>query len=103
LNASHYPLDEYVADFDQETGRLAHLEYTVREKLSRCITLRADFRDYQFVDGVWVPAQIHFGMAEPLSLALHQWQISEVRFDTGIDERFFAPSNVALSNAGWHQ
>jgi hypothetical protein len=103
LNAGNYPPNEYVADFDQETGRLAHMEYTVREKLSRYLALRADFRSYQLVDGVWIPTQVDFGMAEPISLDLHQWQISEVRFNTGVDESFFSPPEMRLSATGWSQ
>jgi hypothetical protein len=100
LNAGNYPPDEYAADFDQETGRLARLEYTVREKLARCITLSADFNNYQIVDGLLIPTQVDFGMAEPFSLSLHQWQISDVRFDNEIGENFFVPSEPALSYAG---
>jgi hypothetical protein len=91
LNAGNYPPNEYIADFDQGTGRLAYLEYTVREKLPRCVTLRADFAGYQQIDGIAIPAQIQFRLVEPLvDLPLHTWQISEVRFNTGMPEAFFS-------------
>jgi hypothetical protein len=89
LNAGTYPPNEYVADFDQATGRLARLEFTLREKLPSCVTLRADFENYQQFDGIWMPTQIEFYLAKPfMDLPLHRWQISEVRFNTGVAESF---------------
>jgi hypothetical protein len=101
LNAGNYPPDEYVADFDQATGRLSHLEYTMREKTPSYVAFGADLSNYQAFDGIWIPTQIAFSIIEPLvCLPLHQWQISEVRFNTGVDEKFFSPADLRLSNAG---
>jgi len=101
LNAGNYPPDEYIADFDHLTGRLAFLEYTVREKLPGYVALRAAFENYQPFDGIWIPTQIKFHLAEPLgNLALHTWQISEVRFNTGVKESFFARIDTALGDSG---
>lgn len=100
LNAGNYPPDEYVADFDHETGRLARLEYTVREKTPGYVTFSTNFSGYKEFDGIWIPTQADFSMIEPLvCLPLHQWQISEVRFNTGVDEQFFSPANLMLSDA----
>jgi len=91
LNAGTYPPNEYVADFDRATGRLARLEYTLREKMPSAVTLAADFENYQQFDGLWMPTQIDFRLAKPfVDLPLHRWQISEVRFNTGVAENFFA-------------
>jgi hypothetical protein len=93
LNAGRYPTDTYVADFDQETGRLAYLEYTAREKLPDYFEFSAAFGEHQQIDGLWIPARVDFKMTAPLlSLALHNWRISEVRFDTGVEESFFKPA-----------
>jgi hypothetical protein len=101
LNAGNYPPNEYIADFDYQTGRLAFLEYTVREKLPGYVALRAAFENYQQFDGTWIPTQIKFHLTEPLiNLALHTWQISEVRFNTGVKESFFARIDTALSDSG---
>jgi len=101
LNAGNYPANEYVADFDQQTGRLAFLEHTVREKLPSYFTFRADFNEYQQIDGIWLPSQINFHLIEPLvDCALHSWQISGARFNTGVNEDFFARNNPRLSHAG---
>ncbi|MGH7599361.1 MAG: hypothetical protein ACREOI_23630 [bacterium] len=103
LNAGNYPPHNYVADFGQENGRLARLEYTVPEKTPGYVTFSADFSNYKEVDGVWIPAQVDFSMIEPLiCLSLHQWQISEVRFNTGVDEKFFSPADLRLSDASQH-
>jgi hypothetical protein len=91
LNAGNYPPNEYVADFDQATGRLARLEYTLLEKMPGYVTFRADFESYQQFGGLWMPTQIDFRLVKPLcNLPLHRWQISEVRFNTGVAENFFA-------------
>lgn len=91
LNAGTYPPNEYVADFDQATGRLAHLEFTLLEKMPGYVTFRADFANYQQFDGLWMPTQIDFRLVKPLcDLPLHRWQISAVRFNTGVDDSFFA-------------
>jgi hypothetical protein len=95
LNAGNYPPNEYVADFDQQTGRLQYLEFTVRDKMPSCVTFRAEFKDYQQFDGVEIPTKIDFHLAEPIvELALNTWQISNVRFNTGIAESFFARDDV---------
>lgn len=100
LNAGNFPPDEYVADFDQESGRLARLEYTVREKTPSYVTFSANFSSHREIDGIWMPTQVDFGIIEPLvCLPLHQWQISEVRFNTGVDARFFSPADLPLSYA----
>jgi len=101
LNAGNYPPNEYVADFDQATGRLAHLEYTVREKMPSCVTFRADFENYRQIDGLWIPAQINFRLTEPLiDLPLHAWRISDVRFNTGASKKFFTLAEARLADAG---
>ncbi|MDZ7360774.1 MAG: outer membrane lipoprotein-sorting protein [candidate division KSB1 bacterium] len=102
LNAGNYPPNEYLADFDHQTGRLAFLEYTVRERLPRYLAVRATFENYQQFDGTWIPTQIKFHLTEPIiTLALHTWQISDVRFNTGIKESFFARiDDSALGNSG---
>jgi hypothetical protein len=101
LNAGSYPPDEYVADFDQIDGRLARLEYTVREKTPSYVTFSANFSNYEEIDGIWIPARIDFSIVEPLvCLPLHQWQISDVRFNTGVEEKFFSPADLRLSDAG---
>jgi hypothetical protein len=101
LNAGKYPPDEYVADFDHENGRLARLEYTVREKTPSYVAFSANFKNYEENDGIWIPAQVDFSMIEPLvCLPLHQWQISEVRFNAGVEEKFFSPADLMLSDAG---
>jgi hypothetical protein len=98
LNAGNYPSNEYVADFDQQTGRLAHLEYTIREKMPRYVKFRADFNAYQQFDGTWVPTQINFSLTEPLvDVALHIWKISGVHFNTGVTENFFARDKAFAS------
>lgn len=102
LNAGNYPPDKYVADFDQQSGRLARLEYTVREKAPGYVTFSANFSNYKKVDDIWVPAQVDFSIIEPLvCLPLHQWQISDVRFNTGAEAKFFSPADLRLSDAGW--
>lgn len=91
LNAGSYPTNEYLADFDQATGRLARLEYTLIEKMPGYVTFRADFENYQQFDGLWMPTQINFHFSKPLvDLPLNRWQISDVRFNTGVAENFFA-------------
>ncbi len=101
VNAGNFPPDEYVADFDHASGRLARLEYTIREKLPGYLSVSADFVRYESIDGIWIPAQVDFSMIAPLvCLPLHQWQISAVRFNTGVDEIFFAPADLRLSGAG---
>jgi len=91
LNAGTYPPDEYVADFERATGRLARLEFTLREKLPSAVTLAADFEKYQQFDGMWMPTQIDFRLTKPFcDLPLHRWEISAVRFNTGVAENFFA-------------
>ena len=91
LNAGSYPTNEYTADFDQATGRLARLEYTLMEKMPGYVSFRADFEDYQQFDGIWMPTQINFHFSKPLvDLPLNRWQISGVRFNTGVTENFFA-------------
>jgi hypothetical protein len=91
LNAGNYPPNEYVADFDQQTGRLAYLEFTVREKMPGYVTFRAALEHYRQFDGVWIPTQIKFRLIEPVvDFALHSWQISDVRFNTGVAEEFFS-------------
>ncbi len=103
LNAGKYPPDEYVADFDHESGRLARLEFTVREKTPGYVTFSANFSNYKETDGIWIPAQVDFSIIEPLvCLPLHQWQISEVRFNTGVEEKFFSPADLMLSDASRH-
>lgn len=100
LNAGNYPPDEYVADFGHDSGRLARLEFTVREKTPSYVTFSANFRNYKQIDGSWIPTQVDFSMIEPLvCLPLHQWQISEVRFNTGVDEKFFSPADLMVSDA----
>ena len=91
LNAGSYPTNEYLADFDQATGRLARVEYTLIEKMPGYVTFRADFENYQQFDGLWMPTQINFHFRNPLAdLPLNRWQISGVRFNTGAVENFFA-------------
>jgi len=100
LNAGTYPPNEYVADFDQATGRLARLEFTLREKMPSYVTMRADFENYQRFDGLWMPTQIDFRLVKPLcDLPLHRWQISEVRFNTGVAENFFTREAGRRSDA----
>lgn len=100
LNAGSYPPNEYVADFDQATGRLARLEYTLREKLPEFMTFRADLSHYQLVDGLWMPTQIDFTLIKPfIDLPLHRWQISGVQFNTGVSENFFTREEALLVDA----
>lgn len=90
LNAGSYPANEYLADFDQATGRLAHVEYTLIEKMPSYVSFRADFENYQQFDGLWMPTQINFTLTKPfVDLPLNRWQISGVRFNTGVTENFF--------------
>jgi len=98
LNAGQYPPDEFIADFDQATGRLAHLEYTMRGKMPGYVSFRADLKNYQQFDGIWMPAQIDFSMVEPcLHLKLNRWQISGVVFNTGVGESFFNLTDAHLT------
>jgi len=90
LNAGSYPTNEYLADFDQATGRLARVEYTLIEKMPGYVSFRADFENYQQFDGLWMPTQINFHFTKPLvDLPLNRWRISGVRFNTGVAENFF--------------
>ncbi|MCG3118098.1 MAG: hypothetical protein ALAOOOJD_00232 [bacterium] len=100
LNAGNYPPNEYLADFDQATGRLARLEYTLREKLPDFVTFRADLRNYQLFDGLWMPTQVDFTLTKPfVDLPLHRWQISGVQFNTGVAENFFTREEARLTDA----
>lgn len=90
LNVGHYPTDWYLAYFDKATGRLSSLAYTSLEKSPSFVEYSATFDDYQEVDGLIIPTAVAVKLSRPISeVRIHQWQISDVRFDTGLPETFF--------------
>ena len=73
-------VDQYIAWIDPSTGRLGFLEYTVRDILPMAKGCMA-YRDYQQVQGLWVPMTMAVCEAPGGADTMHRIEVSDVRFD----------------------
>jgi hypothetical protein len=100
LNVGYYPTDWYLVYFDKATGRLASVTYTSLEKSPSFVEYNATFDGYQEVEGIVMPTQVAVKMSRPIpEIRIHQWQISNIRFDAGLGEAFFKLPQPAPGNA----
>lgn len=99
LNFGFYPTDWHVAYFDKATGRLASVTYTALEKSPAFVEYTAAFDDYREIDGLVIPTSVAVKMSRPIpGVPIHQWQISDVRFDNGLTEALFKMPGGARGN-----
>jgi len=103
LNVGKYPTDWYLAYFDQITGRLSSIIYTSVDKSPSYIEYSARFDGYQKFDGIDVPTRIAVKMSRPIpGIKIHEWQIRDVRFDTGLSEAFFIMPDAGATTVSMH-
>lgn len=100
LNVGKYPTDWYLAYFDHSSGRLHSIIYTSLDKSPSFMEYLATFDDYQIFDGISIPTKMTAKMSRPVAgIKIHDWQISDVRFDTGVTETFFQMPDAATASA----
>ena len=82
--------DQYIAWIDRETGRLAYLEYTVRdmmESIKGCM----EFADYETFDGITLATKLR-NVTEPGGdPILHSYEIHDVEFGADFSRRHVVP------------
>ncbi|MCB1321921.1 MAG: hypothetical protein KDK34_16815 [Leptospiraceae bacterium] len=82
--------DQYVAYYDQSTGRLYRVDFTVRDSMP-FVTASAYYRDYRDVKGYMFPYRIdisNLGDAEDL---VHQYIIHSVETNVNFERADYAP------------
>ncbi len=79
---AHRKSDQYIVWLDQQTGRLARLEYTIRDFASSAVGV-AEYASFQSVGGILLPKRISVGVVLPTggSLAVHEIVVNEASFD----------------------
>jgi hypothetical protein len=98
LNFGFYPTDWYLAYFDKTAGRLAFVVYTSLEKSPSFVEYNAAFDDYREIGGLIIPTSVVVKMSRPISgIRIHEWKISDVRFDGGLSDEFFKMPGGALA------
>lgn len=81
--------DQYLAWIHPETGRLAFLEYTVRDMLPSLVGCM-QYRDYSRIEGLWVAMTMAVVEGPGGPDALHRFELEQVRFDD-VSESFVVP------------
>lgn len=90
--------DWYVARFDTSTMRLRSVTYTSSMWGPSAFEYTDEVGDYVQIDSLWIPTRHDVRMTWPFRPEMHQWTVSQIRFDQGLDEMAFrGPSRLGGS------
>ncbi len=73
-------IDQYLAWIDPESGRLAYLEYTVRDMMPAIVGCM-HYRDYHQVGDLWIAMTMAVVKGPGGPDALHRFELEDVRFE----------------------
>ena len=83
-------IDQYVAYYDTQSGRLHHVDFTVRDS-QPFVTAAAYYRDYRTVQGFYVPFRIDITEVGAPEEFIHVYEIKEVELNYPLPRAEYAP------------
>lgn len=83
-------IDQYMAWVDQETGRLAYLEYTVRDMTDFTVGMMR-YQDYKTIQGIQVAHTMRVVDGLSGDDKLHRMDIQKIQFATGVSDDYLIP------------
>ncbi|MEQ9363513.1 MAG: hypothetical protein RIF32_04680 [Leptospirales bacterium] len=83
-------IDQYVAYYRKDNGRLHHVEFTVRDNYP-FVTAAAYYKDFRVVQGYYFPFQIDLTeVGDPTSI-VHTYTVQEVQLNHQLSRQSYAP------------
>ncbi|MCR9140955.1 MAG: hypothetical protein NXI24_01685 [bacterium] len=83
-------IDQYVAYFRKDNGRLHHVDFTVRDNMP-FVTAAAYYKDFRVVQGYYFPFQIDITEVGDPDALLHRYTVQEVQLNYQLNRRSYAP------------
>ncbi|HKA23496.1 MAG TPA: hypothetical protein VKF80_00810 [Candidatus Eisenbacteria bacterium] len=81
--------DWYVARFDTSTMRLRSVTFTASLWGPGMIEYTDDLSGYQEIDSLWIPTRHDVRMSYPFRPEMHDWSVSSVQFNAGLEDTTF--------------
>lgn len=83
-------IDQYVAYYRKDNGRLHHVDFTVRDSMP-FVTAAARYKDFRVVQGYYVPFTIDITEAGNPESLLHRYSVQSVELNYELARTEYAP------------